>query len=191
MLKEATAIINSLNHKAVSAGGIILILAIGLVDLVTGYEISLSIFYMLPISIVTWNAGKLPGHALAIVSALIWLGADIGSGHPFSSPIIPFWNCMVRLFFFMIIVQLLLNLRINHDELEKTNQDLRESLENIKVLRGLIPICAWCKRVRNEKGFWQRVEAYVSDNSEAQFTHGICEDCKEKELRKARDNKWS
>lgn len=189
MLKKATAVIAGLNRVTIVAGGSILILVLGMIDLVTGYEISLSILYMLPISMVTWNAGKRAGYSLAVLSALVWLGADIGSGHPFSNPIIPFWNCLVRLFFFLIVVQLLVNLRVTHDELEEANLNLRESLDNIKVLRGLIPICAWCKKVRNEKGYWQRVEAYIAENSEAQFSHGICEDCKERELRKAREQK--
>ncbi len=53
----------------------------------------------------------------------------------------------------------------------------RKSAE-IKMLRGLIPICAWCgKKIRDEKGNWERVEEYVSDHSKAKFTHGMCPEC--------------
>jgi len=46
--------------------------------------------------------------------------------------------------------------------------------------RGLLPICASCKRVRDDKGYWNQLEAYVRDHSEAEFSHGICPDCAEK-----------
>jgi two-component system, response regulator PdtaR len=54
---------------------------------------------------------------------------------------------------------------------------LQYALANIKTLNGLIPICSSCKKVRNDKGFWQMVDEYISEHSEADFSHGICEDC--------------
>jgi len=56
-------------------------------------------------------------------------------------------------------------------------RELRESLANIRTLHGLIPICAHCKRVRDDAGFWQQVEAYVHERSEAKFSHSICPSC--------------
>ncbi|MBU3949740.1 MAG: DUF3365 domain-containing protein [Proteobacteria bacterium] len=58
---------------------------------------------------------------------------------------------------------------------------LQKSLETGKELSGLLPICASCKKIRDDKGYWQQVETYVREHSEADFTHGICPDC-EKEL---------
>lgn len=62
-------------------------------------------------------------------------------------------------------------------ELETLNRQLQESIETIKVLRGLIPICAYCKKIRDDEGFWEKVETYIQKHSEASFTHGICPDC--------------
>jgi CheY-like chemotaxis protein len=62
-------------------------------------------------------------------------------------------------------------------EREKLVVKLRESLEQIKTLRGFIPICASCKKIRNDQGFWQQVEVYVSNHTEAEFSHGICPGC--------------
>jgi hypothetical protein len=53
-------------------------------------------------------------------------------------------------------------------------------LENIKTLKGLIPICASCKKVRNDQGYWQQVEEYVSQHTEADFSHSLCEECARK-----------
>ncbi len=55
--------------------------------------------------------------------------------------------------------------------------ELQEALAQIKSLRGLLPICMYCKKIRNDKQYWQQVEGYISEHSEAQFSHGICPDC--------------
>jgi PAS domain-containing protein len=65
-------------------------------------------------------------------------------------------------------------------ELTDANARLQEALDNIKSLRGLIPICAWCKKVRDDKGYWMQVEEYVKKHSDADFTHGICQECYDK-----------
>ncbi len=67
--------------------------------------------------------------------------------------------------------------RLLVEEKEKLVGQLEEALENVKTLRGLIPICAHCKKVRNDNGFWEQVETYVQQRSEALFSHGICPDC--------------
>ncbi len=55
-----------------------------------------------------------------------------------------------------------------------------EALEQIKTLRGIIPICASCKKIRDDKGYWNQVEVYVSQHSDAEFSHGLCPECFEK-----------
>jgi transcriptional regulator with GAF, ATPase, and Fis domain len=65
-------------------------------------------------------------------------------------------------------------------ELEKTNKELKIALAEIKTLRGIIPICSNCKKIRDDQGFWQQVESYVTKRTEASFSHGICPVCVEK-----------
>ena len=69
-------------------------------------------------------------------------------------------------------------------QLLKQDKELKESvdaaLKKIKVLGGLIPICANCKKIRDDKGYWDQLESYIQTHSEAQFTHGICPDCAQK-----------
>jgi PAS domain S-box-containing protein len=66
------------------------------------------------------------------------------------------------------------------EERERMIDELKESLANVKTLRGLVPICASCKKIRDDKGYWSQVEVYVRDHSEAEFSHGICPDCMKK-----------
>jgi PAS domain S-box-containing protein len=65
-------------------------------------------------------------------------------------------------------------------EREHMIEELKEALASVKTLRGLIPICASCKKVRDDKGYWSQVEVYVRDRSEAEFSHDICPDCMKK-----------
>ena len=67
-------------------------------------------------------------------------------------------------------------------EQELLIQKLQEALGKIKTLHGLIPICASCKKIRDDTGYWQQVEVYVRDHSDADFTHGYCPDCARKYL---------
>ena len=59
-------------------------------------------------------------------------------------------------------------------------KDLQEAMSKIKTLSGLIPICAWCKKIRDDQGYWQTVEQYVKEHSQAEFTHGMCPECQKK-----------
>ena len=79
-----------------------------------------------------------------------------------------------------------MNNRYFQKQLEERNAELQEALDNIKTLKGMIPICINCKKVREDKAFWQDVEIYVSEHSEAQFSHSLCPDCM-RELYTAQD----
>jgi response regulator RpfG family c-di-GMP phosphodiesterase len=65
-------------------------------------------------------------------------------------------------------------------ELCRINEELQRALSEVKVLRGLIPICASCKKIRNDGGFWQQLEEYIGEHSEAEFSHGLCQPCLKK-----------
>jgi PAS domain S-box-containing protein len=66
------------------------------------------------------------------------------------------------------------------EEREKLVRDLQKALSEVKMLKGILPICASCKKIRDDKGYWNQVEVYIRDHSEAEFSHGICPECKEK-----------
>lgn len=67
-------------------------------------------------------------------------------------------------------------------ELERTNRELREANEKIRTLSGLIPICAVCKKIRNDNGYWDQLEKFISEHTDANFSHGYCPDCAKKIL---------
>ena len=91
----------------VVAVGFALIGVIGVTDFLTGYELAFSVFYVIPIAIVTWSMGRQLGLVTSLVSAFVWLGADLGTGHIYTHPLIPVWNTLIRLAFFVLITMLL------------------------------------------------------------------------------------
>jgi len=67
--------------------------------------------------------------------------------------------------------------RLKNVELSRMNDQLRDALVQVKKLQGMLPICASCKKVRDDDGYWQQIESYISEHSEAKITHGICPEC--------------
>ena len=65
-------------------------------------------------------------------------------------------------------------------ERQKLTARLEKSLKEIKTLQGLLPMCAWCRNIRDDKGYWKSLEAYIHEHTDAAFTHGICPKCLEK-----------
>ena len=67
-----------------------------------------------------------------------------------------------------------------HVKQKQLVSELQEKISEIRTLQGILPICAGCKKVRNDQGYWQQVERYIQDHSNARISHGICPDCSKK-----------
>ena len=68
-----------------------------------------------------------------------------------------------------------------HRDLQRSNDEIHRAAAEIRTLSGLIPICAWCKSIRDDKGYWEQLEHYWSSHADVLFTHGICPACAEHE----------
>jgi AmiR/NasT family two-component response regulator len=62
-------------------------------------------------------------------------------------------------------------------ELRRLNVELKTALDNVKALKGLLPICAGCKKIRDDKGYWEGVETYIKKHADVEFSHGLCPEC--------------
>ena len=76
-----------------------------------------------------------------------------------------------------LIGPIFIELRNSGEEQTRLIGQLREAMGSIQTLRGFLPICSSCKKIRDDKGYWNQIEAYIRDHSEAEFSHGICPDC--------------
>lgn len=79
-------------------------------------------------------------------------------------------------------VQLQLELKLKRDELQRRNDELEAAIGRIRRLEGIIPICMYCKKIRDDSSSWQRLENYISEHSDALFSHGVCPDCFEEQM---------
>jgi signal transduction histidine kinase len=119
--------------------GFAMLMAIGLLDYLTGAELSFSVFYLLPIALVAWLVGRKSGLVLSFVGAGVWLVAEQWGGNVYSYPAVPYWNALVRLSFFIIVTLILSALQESRARQAELGQfivhDLRSPLAN--VITGL------------------------------------------------------
>lgn len=120
---------------------LILVLVVGTADFLTGFEISFSIFYLLPVMLTTWYVGMPAGIVLAVISAIVWLLVDL-EGHVYSHSAIPYWNMTVRFGFFLISLIILSRLKSAYER-EKT-------LSTLDPLTGLLNSRAFQERANAE-----------------------------------------
>ena len=93
---------------------------------------------------------------------ILWDG-KLSSELLFAAFITPLFDALIVLMFFVAIIA-----------------RLKDALSKVNLLSGFLPICASCKKIRDDKGYWNQIESYIRDRSEAEFSHGICPDCANK-----------
>jgi len=105
-----------------------------------------------------------------------------GSSIPYLSALDRYWDLLTGFLVSVVACALMLWVVVSsHDEerrkLAEANEALQRSLDEIQVLQGLLPICGWCKKVRDDEGLWTQVEHYLAERTELSFTHGMCPEC--------------
>jgi signal transduction histidine kinase len=98
--------------------GLTVLVVIGLIDFLTGFEMLFSVFYLLEVGLAAWFVGKGFGLLMSVLSVLVWIGGDMAAGAHYSNPLIAVWNALILMVFYFIVVWLLTNLRALHRGLE-------------------------------------------------------------------------
>lgn len=161
------------------------VVVLGWADYMTGYELNFVLFYFLPVSLAAWFSGLGCAVSLSVLSAMVWYTADYESGHVYSTPFISVWNATVRLVSFLVIAWTMFKLRQLLDRERNTTAELRRAISEVKTLEAFLPICATCKKIRDDQGAWQQIEAYISTHADVKFSHGYCPECAGKLLKEA------
>ncbi|MBU0993929.1 MAG: hypothetical protein KJ737_15650 [Proteobacteria bacterium] len=162
-------IINELIKKNERASCILLAVAVLLIDYITGKHIEFPIFYALPVGLAAWGGLKILSSALAVILPLTRVGFHF-LWHETQSFFSIVMNVPVTILALMLYAYLV----------ERTAWQTHALEKKVRILEGRLPICASCKKIRNEKGEYEQMEKYVTEHSEASFSHGICPDCAEK-----------
>lgn len=145
-----------------------------IIDTLTAFRVSTSIFYWIPIFILTWREGWLRGGFCALLCGSLWLFFRYWES-PLNYPLsVLLWNASIRTIEFILVSATIGVLR----------ELLLKSEKEVEALRTFLPICAYCKKIRNDEGYWEQVEGYISKLTPAEFTHGICPECFKVEMKK-------
>jgi hypothetical protein len=152
---------------------------IGVVDSMTGYELRMELFYLLPISYATWFLGQRIGILFSMISIITIVFSDIKAGKTYSSFNVEFWNGAMY-FVFYVIVTLLLKLRVSLQQRENLIEELDNALRQNEELMDLLPVCPSCKKLRVDEAYRQKVESYVLSRRAAGVQTGLCAECSAK-----------
>ena len=132
------------------------------IDFATRGFIDIPILYLIPVAWAAWRRWLVPAYALAVIGPTLHLLESQSSYHGLAR----LTNTAVRIVVFAGATWLIARVR-----------DRQQLLQEVRVLRGLLPVCSFCKKIRNDVGVWEAIESYVSRHSEAEFTHGLCPPC--------------
>ena len=128
------------------------------------------------------SVDELPGR-LALLGqrplekTLCFLSLETGEEHWFIVTAAPILNCDGKVRMSVILRRDITRRKKAAEERERLIKELQEALAQVKTLSGFLPICSHCHKIRDDEGYWQRVEEYIQEHTDAQFSHGICPDC--------------
>lgn len=160
-------------------GCVALLIAFFIADMVVPLGYAVGVLYILVILLSLQSARKKCMLEMAVISTMLILfgfflspgGGDIFKG---------MFNRAIAVFAIWTTALISYRRKILEEKRENAIKEREKALDELKVLRGLIPICASCKKIRNDEGYWIQMEAYIRDHSEANFSHGICPECSRK-----------
>ena len=156
-----------------------LTIAILLLDLSIPLGVAMGVPYTAVILISLWFPRNKFTVLTGVVCSLLVIGVYL-----YKPAITDMWkvvfNRALALFTIWVTVFLGLQRKISERKREDAFQEREKALEQVRILHGLLPICASCKRIRDSQDNWIHLESYITDHSEAEFSHGICPDCVKK-----------
>jgi len=159
------------------------------IDLQTPLGVAIDVLYVLVVSLSFWSPSTRITILIAVASSVLTVGAFF-----FQPSVEEMWkaafNRLIALFTIWVTALLIVMRKMAEEKRSQAMLERQKALEDVKILRGFLPICASCKKIRNDKGYWEQLEAYITEHSEALFSHGICPECAKRlypELHKKRE----
>ena len=136
------------------------------IDYLSGPLVQFPIVFLLPVALSSWYGGKVWGILYSLVLPIVRMLFTVYWAVPWT-----LWesigNTLIRMTVFSLFAVII----------ERVAVEQRALSHRVKVLEGLLPVCSFCKKIRNEKGDWEKMEKYITEHSEAEFSHGLCPEC--------------
>ena len=158
----------------------LVLLLVGYVDYVTGYEVRFGSIYLLIVALAAWHLRALPLGIYSLVTVGVWTVANRLSGLHYSRAWIVYWN-MGNLLGSIAITAICVSLiRTTLDEQHRLIRELRQLSLDARQLRGLMPVCRICDQLRTDSGYATEVAEYLRENTAADKIGGVCPECLQK-----------
>ena len=163
---KTLAILAALGAGRVTVAYMLVLIILGL-DVLVPLGTEVSLLYLIPLGFVAmWSSPKQSTHVLviaAVCAVLTWVGFFLTPPHAV-------WSAVANRLLAVTVIGFTVMLSVSRKRAE----------DDLTVLRGLLPICSYCKKIRDDRGSWEQMERYIADRSQADFSHGMCPDCEEK-----------
>lgn len=154
----------------------VLLAVIFTVDLFIPLGVAIGVLYLVVVLLTLWTPHSKATLIIAMLSSLLIVAVFF-----YKPPVDSMWKAIFNrgISLFTVWAAALLGLQKNKIEQQRTILLLEreKALQEVRILRGFLPICASCKKIRDDNGYWTQIEGYIKDHSEAEFTHSICPDC--------------
>jgi hypothetical protein len=157
----------------------VMVAVIFIVDLFIPLGVAVGVLYLVVVLLTLWPPQGKATIIVTMVSSLLIVAAF------FSKPsVADMWKVVFNrgISLFAVWAAAILGLQRNKAEQQRNIilLEREKALQEVRILRGFLPICASCKKIRDDNGYWTQIEGYIKDHSEAEFTHSICPDCAKK-----------
>jgi hypothetical protein len=169
MLRDALESINNLYRRHTTILCLLTAVAVLAVDYVTGRYIQFPIIYALPVGMAAWRRKKAAAYGTGVFLPFARV-VFYFPWHEAQSLSIAAYNALINICALLLYAYLV-------DRIARQTKTLKKKM---RVLEGILPICASCKRIRTDKGEYEQMEKFITEHSEASFSHGICPECAEK-----------
>lgn len=164
---------------------VLLVSVVAVIDWATGLGVECYVFYFIPISMAAIRCRYEVAYLIAVLSAASWTVTDWLCGYHFKGLSYEVWNNFIRLMSFFAIAYIVTQIRTLLEDERQISKDLQVKLSEIKQLKELLPICAYCKKIRDDGGHWHQLEGYISEHVDTKFSHGACPECAAKVLKES------
>jgi hypothetical protein len=169
MLKDALSLIERLYKQKTNVSCLLIVAVVLGIDYLTGRVIRFPITYVLPVGMAAWREQKPMAYAMAIFMPFVRVGFHF-PWHQAESISIAVLNASITVLALILYAYLV----------DRIAWQTRALKKKVRVLEGILPVCASCKRIRTEQGDYVQIEQYITEHSEASFSHGICPECARK-----------
>lgn len=163
---------------------ITLLAIVGVADFMTGYDFSLTLFYLVPVVSAGWYLGVRAGVFFSLLAAIVWMLVDQAAGHVYRHEAFLFWNGSSRLVLGAVGSVAASGLRRTLEKQKAAIFELRRTLLNLTELRGHVPVCPICQTFRDDLAFQAEVHKYVSEQEEPASLGRPCLACRAERCRK-------